>query len=402
MSDTHEEQADSWVGTWAGPAFGNGILTTFGNTGLADQTLRMVLPVALGGTRVRCRLSNRFGDQPLHLADATIARADADGTRRGVAVPLTFAGRTDVTVPVRGEVLSDPIDMVVADLESLVVSLFVLEPSGSPTRTRWFVDGPIELDPGAPLTLVAAGNRVHDPDEHFERVAFQGFVAAIDVATPRPAEAVVVIGDSLSLAYPRLLAERVVRHRPGLSVINASVAGNRLLAYSPCFGEAGLARFAPDALMQSGVRSVIAMWTNDIGMSHRSTADDSLVPEEFRALMPPSECFGHHDVTADSLIVGWRHLLALAHSRGVRLIGGTTPPFKGQMSHTPEKEEIRRGLNEWITGGGELDGVVDFDRALRSASDPSAVDPTLHMGDFLHPNEAGCQAMADAVDLAIL
>jgi lysophospholipase L1-like esterase len=39
---------------------------------------------------------------------------------------------------------------------------------------------------------------------------------------------------------------------------------------------------------------------------------------------------------------------------------------------------------------------------MQDPSDPAALRPAFNSGDHLHPNEAGMQAMADAIDLRLL
>jgi hypothetical protein len=46
-----------------------------------------------------------------------------------------------------------------------------------------------------------------------------------------------------------------------------------------------------------------------------------------------------------------------------------------------------------------VDGVVDFDAALRNPSDPMSLNPDYDSGDHLHPGKAGHAAMAGAIDL---
>jgi lysophospholipase L1-like esterase len=69
---------------------------------------------------------------------------------------------------------------------------------------------------------------------------------------------------------------------------------------------------------------------------------------------------------------------------------------------TPEREAVRQAANTWIRTSGEFDAVFDFAAALADPADPSALDPAFDSGDGLHPNDAGCQAIADAVDLRAL
>ena len=45
--------------------------------------------------------------------------------------------------------------------------------------------------------------------------------------------------------------------------------------------------------------------------------------------------------------------------------------------------------------------MIDFDKALRDPANPAAMRPAYDSGDNLHPNDAGYQAMADAIDLSL-
>ena len=58
-------------------------------------------------------------------------------------------------------------------------------------------------------------------------------------------------------------------------------------------------------------------------------------------------------------------------------------------------------LPAWLRSEGvrEADAVVDFDAAVRDPDQPSRFRPNLHRGDWLHPSDAGYQAMAEAVPL---
>ena len=107
-------------------------------------------------------------------------------------------------------------------------------------------------------------------------------------------------------------------------------------------------------------------------------------------------------LTAQDLINGYRALIDQAHRTGVRIIGGTMLPDKGAYYYSPPAEAIRQAANASIRTSGAFDGVVDFDQAMQAPSDPAALRPAFTSGDHLHPNEAGRQAMADAIDLRLL
>jgi lysophospholipase L1-like esterase len=68
---------------------------------------------------------------------------------------------------------------------------------------------------------------------------------------------------------------------------------------------------------------------------------------------------------------------------------------------SPANEAKRQAVNTWIRMSGWYDGVIDFDRVLRDPNSPTRLLINLDSGDHLHPNDAGYQAMADAVDLKL-
>jgi lysophospholipase L1-like esterase len=110
--------------------------------------------------------------------------------------------------------------------------------------------------------------------------------------------------------------------------------------------------------------------------------------------------------TADEIIAGHRQLIERAHARGLSIFGGTLTPFEGSTvipgSFTPENEAKRQAVNGWIRSGGEYDGVIDFDKAMRDPSHPTRLLPAYDSGDHVHPNDAGYKAMANAIDLKLL
>jgi hypothetical protein len=112
-----------WIGTWAAAPqpFMPGRLATFRN-----QTLRLVVHTSIGGTRLRIRLSNTYGDRPLVVGGAHVARRtagpDVDPTSDRA---LTFGGRSAVTVPKGATIVSDALPLEVPALSDLAISLYL-------------------------------------------------------------------------------------------------------------------------------------------------------------------------------------------------------------------------------------------------------------------------------------
>ena len=169
-----------------------------------------------------------------------------------------------------------------------------------------------------------------------------------------------------------VLAERLARSGSAAPrVVNAGIGGNRLLRDD--VGTSGLRRFERDVLRRPGVRWVIVFeGINDLGFAA------SVEPEAPR-------------VTAEELIAAYRQLIARARFAGVRIYAGTLLPFEGAASgyFAPDKELVRQAVNAWIRGSGELDGVVDFDAALRDPADPAGFAPGTTMGTTCTSTPAG-------------
>ena len=221
-------------------------------------------------------------------------------------------------------------------------------------------------------------------------VAIARYVSAMG-ARGQGSPVVVAFGDSLTEGgpsirhpWPEVLADRLARSGPAAPrVVNAGISGNRLLRDD--VGTSGLRRFERDALRRPGVRWVVVFeGINDLGFA------GSVDPEAPR-------------VTAEELIGAYRQLIARARSAGVKIYGGTLLPFEGAASgfFAPDKELVRQEVNAWIRGSGELDGVVDFDAALRDPGRPGRLRREYDDGDHLHLNAAGHRAMGEAVDLGL-
>jgi lysophospholipase L1-like esterase len=361
------------------------------------QTLRLVVHASVGGSQVRIRLSNLYGNTPLTIGAAHIARR-ADGADIDPAYDraLTFDGRTSVVVPAHATVLSDPTRLEVPALTDLSVSLYL--PKGATTTTGHI----LALQTSYVSRPGDATTATHFPVAR--RIDTWPFLTSVDVIATPPAYAVAVFGDSTvdgdgstedaNQRWSDALAVRLQHTGRNVAVLNAGLIGNRLLLGSPgnkrygaALGEAGVARFSRDALDQVGTKVVIVrIGSNDIGFPG--------------ALTSASE-----SIDADNLIAGYRRLIELAHQRGTSIVGTTIPPFeKAGISgyFTPAKEAIRQQVNAWIRDGGQFDAVLDADRILRDPSHPTRVLPAYDSGDHLHPNDAGYRALASALPLETL
>ena len=381
------ERQHHWVGTWSAamhqPNPGPPGLT---NPGFTNLTLRQILHTSVGGTRVRVRLS-AFGAGPVVVGTAHIAIRESDAAiLPGTDRILTFGGEESVTIPAGAVVLSDAVDLEVPPLADLAVSIFVPGPTG-PTTWHFSAQQTTYVSPPGDFS-----DAVNMPFSETRQAWF--WLSAVEVVVSKQVGSIAAFGDSVTdgarsspdqnKRWPDVLArDLVTRHgNHQMGVLNASITGNRLIHDG--IGSNALARFERDVLAQAGVSHVIVLLgNNDIIFG-------SLLGEV---------------VTSAQIVQAHRLLIARARAHGLRVFGGTLPPMRG-FNAIPEAvfpvlDAERRAVNEWIRSGGEYDAVIDFDAVLR---DPSADDQLLQRydsGDHLHPNDAGYEAMAKAIDLML-
>ena len=85
----------------------------------------------------------------------------------------------------------------------------------------------------------------------------------------------------------------------------------------------------------------------------------------------------------------------------MRIVGGTITPAQGFPFWDAAAERKRRAVNAWIRESHAFDAVIDFAALIAYPGRPELVDPKYDSGDHLHPNDAGYQAMADAINLGL-
>jgi lysophospholipase L1-like esterase len=348
-----------------------------------NQTLRQIVHISVGSERVRVVVSNIFGTAPLAVGAAHVAlRTKGAGIAPESDRALTFSGKSGTTVPSGAVAVSDSVNLPLPAFADLAIDLYL--PGDTEATTS-----PLTMHGGAHQTnyVSSAGNHAGAPELPVQTTMTSWFfLARVEVTAPESVGAVVTLGDSITdgtassldenRRWPDRLARRLAAGHIKIGVLNAGIGGNRLLADNNNNDTNALARFDRDVLIQSGVTQLIVFeGTNDI-----------------RHTTPP--------VAADDLIAAHKQLIERAHTRGLTVFGGTVTPFEGSL-WSRENETKRQALNEWIRTSTAYDGVIDFDAAVRDPSHPTQLKPQFDSGDHVHPNDAGYQAMADAVSLKL-
>lgn len=391
-TSSHAFGRASWVTSWsASPQVATpGSLAA---TGFDNQTVRNIVFTSVGGGSVRLVLTNVFGTTPLQIGHVTVAVAGSGAAvAPGTIHSVTFGGSTSFQIPPGAQTLSDPVAMRVQPLQDLAVSVYLPDTTGPATN---------HSDAQQVNWVSGTGDHAGDATAAAFTTQTQSwyFVSDVIVRSSRASGTVVAFGDSITdgfqstvganARWPNDLARRLDA-LPGhtLSVADEGISGNRVLNDSLCCGVNAEERFQRDALDQPGVRDIIVLeGINDFGFS----------------ALPPSPITGPPtDVSAAQVIAGYKQLIEQAHARGLKIIGATLLPFKGAFYYTAAGEAKREAVNAWIRDSGWFDGVIDFDKLMGNPADPLSMNPIYDSGDHLHPNDAGYQVMANAINLDTL
>lgn len=380
-----------WVATWTASADRN-IYPTAPKSFPAATTIRQIVHTSVGGGQLRLRFSNEFGAAPVIVGPVHVALS-AGGAK---ILPnsdrtVTFGGKPTTTLYAGAPLISDPIDLPIAPLSDVAVSLFLPNATTLGTIHNY----------AAQTAYVSSGDNTAAADQPSPTLYTSRFyVSGLLVKAQNQPRTAVAFGDSITdgqnsttdanKRWPDVLSRRLNSNGPwgAFAVLNQGIAGNRVLA--DLAGVSALARYDRDVLSLPGVQWVILLeGINDIGFPGGPLAPTASL------------------VSAEDIINGYKQIIARSHQHGIKVMGGTLTPFKGSEVPYPAywsstKEATRQAVNQWIRTSGAFDAVVDFDAALRDPANLQSLLPAFDSGDHLHPNDAGYAAMANAVNLSTL
>ncbi len=360
-----------------------------------NQTLRQIVHISIGGSKVRVVLSNAYGTAPVTIGAAHIALRDKDGAIQAASGgPLTFSGKPTITIPANAVMYSDPVNLTVPQMADLAIDVYLPGTTNAPVT--------LTMHNSAFQTsyISETGNYAGKTSLPSVGTTQSWFLLSrVDVSAADAAGAVVAFGDSITdgarstpdtnSRWPDQLSRRLLAQGIKMGVLNAGIGGNRVLSEASVppgvdvravgAGINALARFERHVLSHPGATHVIVLeGINDIGNARQNPTP-----------------------TAEDLIAGHKQLIEQARARGLKIYGATLPPFWGAAYYTEVGEAKRQAFNEWVRSSKAYDGVVDFDKATRDPSDPKKLLEKYDSCDYLHPSDAGYKAMGDAIDLSL-
>lgn len=380
------QEEGHWVGTWATAPMLVGNNNNPPSPGLANNSLRQILQVSIGGDVVRLKLSNLHGTDLVEIKGVELALAKTSGSSSEVeeetTVALTFNGDSKVTMAAGGMAVSDPVDFHLDERQNVAVTIHY----GRASSTN--VCG----HPGSRTTsYLAKGNTTNfnaaTKTDHWYHIL------AMEVMAPGKTGCVAILGNSItdgrgsttnkqdrwtdvmSRQLNNACQEGTVAAPVG--VLNLGIGGNCVL--NGGLGPTAVKRYQSDIFDQEGVKWVILFeGVNDLGGTNNG------------------------EQTARRIIDFWKQVIRVAHSKGIRVIGATITPFKGNSYYSQNHEAGRQRINNWMRTTKMLDGVIDFAEAVCDPDDIERLDAKyLFENDWLHLNADGYDVMGKTVDVAL-
>ena len=364
--------AQRWVGTWSAAPYEAGTNTP-PSPYLANNTLRQVVRVSIGGDTLRVKFSNRTSSTPVTMNSVNIAVS----TDRSTSVidistmkQLKFDGNESVTMNAYSEVTSDPIAFPLTPGMNLAITIYYGEIKTASDMTFHYGS---RTD-----SYILTGDQTASADFSGATTVERWYnISSIDVLASDESGAVAVLGNSITDGYgihngqdkwtdtfsEKLLADSSTSH---VSVLNLGI-GATLVTTS------GLSRFQKDILAQPGLRWIIIFYgVNDIAAN----------------------------ISANNIIDAFKNMIYQAHAQNIRIYGATITPFEGHSYYSTAHETVRDEVNKWIRTPGNFDKCIDFDKAIRDPADTLKLRAD-YSNDWLHPNTAGYKLLGESVDLSL-
>jgi len=315
---------------------------------------------SIGGSSARVRISNVYSGGPVQISDVHVAqRTTGSSIDPATDRALTFDGKADVTIAPGMFALSDGAAFAVSALSDVAVTFYVISNNGTTCHLSGFQ-----------TNYSVAGNMVSSatlPGAQTNGSYY--FLSNLDVLNPDAEGAVVTLGASITDGYkapsdvnrrwPNDLAVRLAMGKRVIGVLNQGISADGV--------KNAVARFDRDVLSQTNVKWAIFSDNaiNDLG-----------------GFKPP----------AQTEIDQMKTMIGKAHAKGVKFLCSTLTPYE-------PAEPGRSAVNDFIrTADSGCDGIVDQDTATHDPAAPTKWLAAFNSGDSLHPNVAGLQAIAEAVN----
>lgn len=327
-----------------------------------QHLLKFELVNPLQGQAIRCLFSNVCGDNEMVITGVQLMIADQ-------VVPLTFQQQPAITIAPGETQYADVIDYSLAAGEVLG---FIISFGGDSKPTSGNYHRITSMISRTKTDLLGL------PTDYRPGLGTPGF-AGFDILSDAGA-GLLCIGDSMLhvTTWTNKLQEYLLRSgNPGhLSVLNHGISGNQVLED----GQGSIAFYGPS-------------------LSHRLHRDGLDVPGIKGVILEggANDLFLNPDASAADIIAGLIAIINGFTQKQIAVFLMTLPPMDGEVSYQPAMGEMRRKINDWIATQDLSAGVIDLARVLDDPAQANHLYPPYAMADLMHPNEAGSQAIYEAI-----
>lgn len=343
-----------------------------------NLTLQYPLRICFSGSALRLHLSNLTGTESVEITKTRIIKD-------GEAVPVRFGGSEKAQIQAGAEIESDDTALFLRAGEEITVSLYLS--SCTQMNAGTLLSGPLSKG------VYAYGDFAETPSASIPAASKRNtswfyFLNTVDILTEEKNHALICYGDSITAqSWPDYLALRCAENGFGdVSIIRRAVCGTRILREYDCltyaaYGLKGEKRFSREIRAAGASAVIIQHGINDI--IHP-------VGTDVNPFRPWSDL-----PTVEEMEQGVENIYVRpAKEQGLRVWSGTLLPIYGWRTYNEERETMRQAFNEWLRTSPLFDGCIDFDKAVRSNSNPKAFADGYDSGDHLHPSERAYEAMA--------
>lgn len=368
---------------------------------LENRTQKVWIRNNLNGAQVRIQFCNLYDMDVLVLDSVTIGKWDKEAGKVKEIQEVTYRGNQVIQIHPGDSFYSDSVSLYVKETDDLVVSIYFRKKHEfyglcQTWSARSFRSSFHEGDQVKSETLWGMSTVEAFPFFGYDENVSNGAagMCGIQILTEDEVTTMVCFGDSITHMsyYFDPLMETLYQKYPGkITLLNCGIGGNRILydacyveeipGHGKCFGDAGVERFEGD--VYGDVMPDIIFFLEGVNDCTHGLAFG--IPEE----VPDGEM----------LWAGIKKIIEKAHELNSRIYISTVMPFGCYEDEFREQaEKIRQDLNELIRKNQEMaDGFLDLDRIMRKPEDIHFMKDGMHLGDGVHPNEAGGREMAAAI-----
>lgn len=396
------ESTGKWIGAW-GTGLTNISLSDYENIAViaGNVSVRIVLTPTASGSKVRFKLSNKYGTSAIKINRATVAKSDGSSKiDTKTCKQILFGGeKNNFVIPAGKEIYTDPIDFDVNAQEDIAITLFVSDFQAITS---------VGLSGGK--SYLTTNNATWDEKLNggfllnYKSLNAIPIVGSMDVYSQEPDPySVVIIGDSTVSNNVPLYLSRLIYAEDctNVGVVGKGIFGNSLTSdgrglVGNIFGPSILERMQLDVIEQPGVRyAILKIGANDI------THPKSESIQEYGDYVQP---------TANDMIEAFKKFINTCHDKNIKVIAcsitqwkGTTRNYFGKDDyHWDENDwQIALDVNQWLSTTEMLDGFVELNEMSADPNDPDKFRSDF-TEDWIHPNDTLQQMWANAIPLKMI